>query len=129
MRSLPAILLATNFTQTNLQPGTNYTFVVAAINTNGVSENSAPANAVPLAASSTPPLIGGISISGGKLVITGTNGTAGANYYVLATTNLSVPATNWIIIATNQFGAGGSVNFTNPLDPNSPQTFYRLRLP
>lgn len=122
-------LAATNFTQTNLQPGTNYTFVVAAINTNGVSEDSAPASAAPLAASSTPPLIGGISISGGNLVITGTNGTAGANYYVLATTNLSVPATNWTIIATNQFGAGGSVNFTNPLNPNSPQTFYRLRLP
>jgi len=37
--------------------------------------------------------------------------------------------TNWSAIATQQFGPGGMVNFTNPLNPNGPQTFYRLRLP
>jgi len=35
----------------------------------------------------------------------------------------------WTVLATNQFGSGGSVNCTNPQNPNSPQTFYRLRLP
>ncbi len=78
---------------------------------------------------SVPPVIGGVQIVGGQLVITGTNGTAGVNYYVLATTNLSLPVTNWSSIATQQFGPGGSVNFTNPLNLNGPQTFYRLRLP
>lgn len=68
-------------------------------------------------------------MSGTNLVITGTTGTAGANYYLLATTNLAVPLTNWTILSTNQFGPGGAVNFTNSLNPNSPQTFYRLRLP
>ncbi len=78
---------------------------------------------------SAPPVLGGLSIVGGNLVITGTNGTAGANYLVLATTNLSLPVTNWNSIATQQFGPGGSVNFTNPQNPNAPPTFYRLRLP
>jgi len=77
----------------------------------------------------TPPILGGLSLVSGNLVITGTNGTAGANYLVLATTNLSLSATNWNSIATQQFGPGGSVNFTNPLNSNGPQTFYRLRLP
>ncbi len=122
-------LLATGFTNVNLLPGTNYTYAVASINTNGVSEDSAPASAVPLAAVTTPPVISNIQIIGGNLVMTGTNGTAGGNCFVLATTNLTQPMANWSFIATNQFGAGGAVIFTNPLNPNSPQTFYRLRLP
>ena len=79
--------------------------------------------------SAQPPVLGGIQISGGNLILAGTNGTAGANYLVMASTNLLLPATNWSILSTNQFGPGGSVNFTNPQNPNAPQTFYRLRLP
>ena len=126
---LASNLVATSFVNTNLLPGTNYTYAVASINTNGVSEDSAPVSATPFAAVTSPPVITGIQIIGGNLIVTGTNGTAGGNYFVLATTNLALPATNWSFIATNQFGAGGTVNFTNPLNPNSPQTFYRLRLP
>jgi len=51
------------------------------------------------------------------------------NYYVLTTADLSTPMAGWTVLATNQFGSGGSVNCTNPQNPNSPQTFYRLRLP
>jgi len=76
-----------------------------------------------------PPLIGGISWFGAQLVIAGTNGAAGENYYVLATTNLFLPMTNWDIISTNQFGPGGSLNFTSPLNPGLPQMYYRLRRP
>jgi hypothetical protein len=75
------------------------------------------------------PVIGGIQVSGGNVIITGNNGTAGSNYLVLTTTNLALPLTNWTILATNQFGAGGGFNFTNPLNPNSPLNFYLLRLP
>lgn len=121
--------VGTSFTQTNLLPGTNYTYVIAALNTNGVSEDSAPANAAPSAAVATPPTISGIQIIGGNLVVTGTNGTAGANYSVLTSTNLALLLTNWNVVSTNQFGPGGAVNFTNPLNPNSPATFFRLRVP
>ncbi len=78
---------------------------------------------------SVPPVIGGISLAGAQLVIAGTNGTAGENYYVLATTNLFLPMTNWDIVSTNQFGPGGSLNFTSPLNPALPQMYYRLRRP
>ncbi|MEI6074002.1 MAG: LamG-like jellyroll fold domain-containing protein [Verrucomicrobiota bacterium] len=117
--------IATSVSHTFNSTGTNLvTLTVSA----SAGTNSASL-AIIVIASSQPPVIGGISLSGMNLVITGTNGTAGANFYVLASTNVALPATNWTAISTNQFGPGGAVNFTNPLNPNSPQTFYRLRLP
>ena len=80
-------------------------------------------------AASAPPVLSGVTLAGTNLIFSGTNGTAGANYYVLTTTNLALPMMNWSILATQQFGAGGSVNFTNPIGTNAPQVFYRLRLP
>jgi hypothetical protein len=126
---LASNVVATSFTHTNLLPGTNYTYVVAALNTNGVSEDSASVTVTPLAVVTSPPIFTGIQISGGNLIVTGTNGTAGTYYSVLTTTNLALPLTNWIVMATNQFGSGGAVNFTNPLNPNAPATFFRLRAP
>ena len=116
---------ATNVTHTFTSAGTN----LVTLTVNGNAGTNSASMAIVAVAPNQPPVIGGISISGGNLIVTGTNGTAGANYFVLATTNLSLPATNWTIIATNQFGTGGSVNFTNPMNLVAPQTFYRLRLP
>jgi hypothetical protein len=76
-----------------------------------------------------PPILSGVSLTGTNLIFTGTNGTSGGNYLVLTTTNLALPSSNWSIIATQQFQNSGAVNFTNPLNPSSPQLFYRLRLP
>ena len=73
-------------------------------------------------------MLDGIQLAGTNFILTGTNGIAGANYYVLAATNLLLPLTNWTVLSTNQFGVGGAVNFTNPLDPQRSQLFYRLRL-
>lgn len=76
-----------------------------------------------------PPVLGGLQFLGGQWVITGTNGTAGSNYLVLAATNLAIPASNWMLLATNRFGIGGGLVFTNPGDPDVPKMFFRLRLP
>jgi len=73
------------------------------------------------------PKIGSISVVSGKVVLTGTNGTAGLTYGVLTTTNLALPLVNWTPLATNAFGAGGSFNWTNALDPAKPQSFYIIR--
>ena len=51
------------------------------------------------------------------------------NYLVLVSSNLALPLTNWTALATNTFGPGGAFNFTNGLNPASPQQFYRLKLP
>jgi polygalacturonase len=54
-----------------------------------------------------------------------TNGT----HYVLTSTNIALPLTNWTRLVTNQFDGSGNFNFTNAMNPNSPQSFYLLQLP
>jgi hypothetical protein len=76
----------------------------------------------------TAPVFGPISISGGRLVFSGTGGVGGGTYYLLDATNLATPLTNWMRLLTNQFDAAGNFNFTNPVGPNAPQNFYRLQL-
>jgi ADP-ribosyl-[dinitrogen reductase] hydrolase len=77
------------------------------------------------------PHFGEISISGdgNSLVLSGTGGVSGANYYVLAATNLDPSLDDWTRLLTNQFDSNGNFNFTNELTTNSPQGFYRLQLP
>jgi alpha-L-fucosidase len=75
------------------------------------------------------PVVGGIQIFNGNLIITGTNGTAGANYFLLGTTNLALPVSNWTVLSTNQFGVDGSFSATNLISSNWPQAFYRLCQP
>ena len=127
-QTIAAGLTATVFTDTNVVSGSSAFYIVSATGALG-GWTVSPVVQVNFPAAPPSPVVNGVRLSGGSLIINGTNGTADANYYVLATTNLSLPAANWMIIATNQFGGGGSVNSTNPLNPNAPQTFYRLRLP
>jgi autotransporter-associated beta strand protein len=80
-------------------------------------------------ATETPPVIGKLGISSGKLVLTGSGGITNGTYYVLTSTNLAVPLTNWTRLQTNQFDSSGSFNFTNPINQNSVQSFYLLQIP
>ncbi len=89
----------------------------AALNTNGTL------SVIAIAA----PRFSNVGISGSGLIMSGTGGPAGTNYYVLSATNLS-PA-RWTPLATNQFDGAGDFAFTNAVDPALPQTFYRLQLP
>jgi hypothetical protein len=71
----------------------------------------------------------GIALSGTNLVLHCADGSPGGMYYVLASTNLMMPWTNWPVIATHSFDANGYHAFTNGLNPDTPQRFFRLRLP
>jgi len=75
------------------------------------------------------PYIGSMAISGNGFGFAGTGGVASANFYLLGTTNLAMPVFNWTRLLTNQFDAIGNFNFTNPINTNSPQSFYLLQLP
>ena len=70
-----------------------------------------------------------LAISGGQLVIGGTNNVgAGGTYSVLATTNLLVALTNWTVLANGTFDASGNFLSTNATGTNS-QRFFILRVP
>ncbi len=75
-----------------------------------------------------PPSFTGVTLANNGVIITGTGGIAGNNYYVLTATNLAPPVT-WNKVMTNAFGPGGSFVFTNNIDPAIPQEFFRLQLP
>jgi fibronectin-binding autotransporter adhesin len=74
------------------------------------------------------PQFGNISVTPNGLVMSGSGGTPNASYYLLSSTNLALPLTNWTCLLTNQFDAGGNFNFTNAMNTNTPQQFYILQL-
>jgi T5SS/PEP-CTERM-associated repeat protein len=70
-----------------------------------------------------------VTVSGTNVILTGTNGTPNAPYAVLTATNVALPLSNWVSIATNLFDSSGNFSFTNAITPGIPQRFYRLRTP
>lgn len=120
-------LTETSFSDTELTSGTTYYYVVSAFNVAGESPNSAQANATPI--QPQPPLVSTINLIGDQIVFGGINGPTQGSYYVLTSTNLALPLTNWTPIATNQFSADGHFAVTNAVDPEHSQHFYMLQLP
>jgi hypothetical protein len=76
-----------------------------------------------------PPSINAASASGGNLIFSGTNGTAGGPYYVLATTNIALPISAWAVVSTNSFGPGGVFSVTNPINGGTPSQYFILEIP
>ena len=78
------------------------------------------------------PKIRSIVISGGQLIISGTNnnGAAGAGdgYSVFTSTNIALPLADWTLLNTGTFGANGNFSSTNPIGTNR-QQYYIIRLP
>jgi uncharacterized repeat protein (TIGR03803 family) len=74
--------------------------------------------------------IASVSLSGENLVLNGINGPSNATYYVLRSTNLLLPFSQWTPVATNTPGASGSftISVTNTVTTRTPQRFYILKL-
>ena len=82
-----------------------------------------------IAAAPSQPGISSVAVSSGNVILQGTNGPANQNYYVLSSTNLTLPRTNWTVLATNQFSGTGTFNFTNAVNPADLRRFYLLQVP
>jgi alpha-L-rhamnosidase len=74
------------------------------------------------------PTLGSPRVSGGNLIVTGTNGTPGAGYTWLSATNLSAPTT-WKTNSTGTLDGAGAFSNTIPISLSQPASFFRLRLP
>jgi PKD repeat protein len=72
----------------------------------------------------------GINWSGSNLVLNGDGGVSGLAYYVVTSTNLLLPLSQWTPLATNIWVANGnfSLTLTNALNGTTPQ-FYLLKVP
>ncbi|HEV2331238.1 MAG TPA: SBBP repeat-containing protein [Verrucomicrobiae bacterium] len=72
------------------------------------------------------PAAGGL---GNGLVLSGTGGTTNGTYYVLTSSNLLTPTTNWTFISTQRFDSQGRFVFTNPVSTNDASQFFMLKQP
>jgi autotransporter-associated beta strand protein len=111
-----------SFTLNPATPGPGQTWDTSTLNTDGTLRvvGNPPA--------ATRPVIVSTVRFGSDLVISGTNGTASGEYYVLLGTNIVQPIATWTPIATNSF-VNGTFSFTNTVDLNVSQRFYLLQVP
>ena len=79
----------------------------------------------------SPPNFGNIRVANGGagFVMSGAGGVTNGTYYVLASTNLTLPLNQWLPVGTNPFDSRGKFIFTNTPAAGAPQMFYQLKLP
>jgi glucose/arabinose dehydrogenase len=70
-----------------------------------------------------------ISVSSSTVVLRGSNGGFNQTFYVLSSTNIVVPKSNWTALSTGSFDAAGNFAVTSSIAPNIVQRFYRLQVP
>jgi fibronectin-binding autotransporter adhesin len=70
-----------------------------------------------------------VALKDGNLIFSGTNGSAGAGYRVLSSTNVALPLGQWTPVATNHFNGSGNFSFTNMVDPTEPEQFFNISVP
>jgi hypothetical protein len=71
---------------------------------------------------------GGGSGAGIPIVVTGVPTNNTVRGYVVSSTNLATPATNWTMVLTNTLALDGSLTNTIPIDTIESQRFFRLLL-
>lgn len=130
-----------NVTTTTVFPLISYTsfsgsavnFSVGSLPANfaGTLTNNATAKRLDLVVThaSANPMIGGINFSGTNLILSGTNGVPTWTYYLLASTNVSLPLSNWSAVQTGFFDGSGNFVLTNGTDPALSRQFYILQMP
>jgi hypothetical protein len=76
------------------------------------------------------PALTSIRLSGTNVVLNAANGFVGGTYYVLTSTNLTMPLNQWLPLSTNVLGASGSFTLTasNGFAPKFPRQFYVLQV-
>ena len=93
-------------------------------NTNGVASSGTLSVVV-----TANPAFVSASVSSAGFQFGGTGGVANANFYLIGSSNVTLPAADWTRLLTNHFDTNGNFSFTNSINPSWPQGFYRLQLP
>ena len=69
-----------------------------------------------------------LALSGTNAALTA-NGWANMTNYLFAATDLTLPVSQWVCLATNVSDLSGASVFTNAVPPGIPQWFYRIAVP
>jgi len=77
--------------------------------------------------SNAPPMFTSTVVSNGNIIMSGSGGSAGGTFYVITTTNVLTPLTNWVVLSTNSYDGAGNFSVTNPVSLGTPQRFYRIK--
>jgi fibronectin-binding autotransporter adhesin len=77
----------------------------------------------------TPSPVVGINMDASGVVFSGSNGVPRWPYYLLTSTNASLPMSNWTLVMSNWFDGSGNFILTNDPALNGPQRFFILQLP
>jgi hypothetical protein len=99
---------------------TNGLTVVA---TSGIGTRTAP---ITLVVKPRPTILT-TSLTRTNFVIMGTNGFSNATFYLVSSTNLTLPLVQWTPLATNGFGTNGTFNATNPIPPGGSCRYFSIR--
>jgi PKD repeat protein len=76
---------------------------------------------------SSTPKLGALTMSGGKLIFSGSNCPVGVQYRILSSTNVSTQLANWIPVTTNTFNSSGNFAYTNSI--GSTNSFFIMVSP
>jgi hypothetical protein len=68
-----------------------------------------------------------VKFAAGSLNLSGTGGSAGATYYVIGSTNLTLPMAQWTVLSTNSFDGSGNFNVNMPVVATKPTEFLRIK--
>lgn len=122
---------ASTLTITNVQPSDQGTYTVFVSNDLQSTNLSATLTVTGNSTNSISPgsfTSFGPAAGGNGMVFSGNDGTTNGTYYVLTSTNIMTPLSQWTPIATNQFNSQGQFIFTNPVSTNASQ-FFILKQP
>jgi fibronectin-binding autotransporter adhesin len=76
-----------------------------------------------------PPHIGGVTVTGSTLVLSGTGGSPGGGFSVYSSTDVSLPLNSWTSAGTGVFDGSGNCSFSTSINPATPARFFILRVP
>jgi hypothetical protein len=106
-----------------------YTVSLIAEGPGGTDTNTQPAYITVSVPNS--PTITSVRSVAGNLILQGNGGPTGGgyNYWLLSSTNVATPRTNWTILATNTFNVDGSFSNATPATLGERQRFFQLQMP
>jgi hypothetical protein len=113
----------------NYAAKSSYSFNVKASDPSGLASTQAVTVTVNQVIASTPPNLTGLSFSGNSGFGFQFTNIAGASFTALASTNLTLPSSNWIVLGSITDSPPGHYHFSDPQSTTNLHRFYRVRSP